>query len=142
VAFRKAREHTQGGIRVKVRQVPVRKGFDAIAGAVLGSLLLLFSCAAEEGTIGAMLGQRADGRLFVRDVPPTLAAARGGLQPGDEILLIDGKDVRAMDAAALHRALSGEVSVPVKLTVVRQDAVFRVTLPRTPVPPGAAAENR
>lgn len=109
---------------------------------MLGSFLVLSSCAAEEGTIGAMLGQRADGRLFVRDVPPTLAAARGGLQPGDEILLIDGKDVRAMDAAALHRALSGEVSVPVKLTVVRQDAVLRVTLTRTPVPPGAAAQNR
>jgi C-terminal processing protease CtpA/Prc len=142
VALRKAREHTQSGIRVKVRHVRVRKGFGAIVGAALGSLLLVLACAAEEGTIGAMLGQRADGRLFVRDVPPALAAAQGGLQPGDEILLIDGKDVRAMDASLLHRALSGEVSGTVKLTVMRHDAVFRVTLTRTPVPSGAAAESR
>lgn len=93
-----------------------------------------FACASEEGTIGALLGQRADGRLFVRDVPATLAAARGGLEPGDEILLVDGKDVRTLDSAALHRALSGEVALPVKLTVVRRDAVFRVTLARTPAP--------
>lgn len=94
----------------------------------------MLACVSQEGTIGAVLGQRPDGRLFVRDVPATLAAARGGLEPGDEILLIDGKDVRSLGPAELHRALSGEVSVPVKLTVVRGDAVFRVTLERTPAP--------
>jgi C-terminal processing protease CtpA/Prc len=109
--------------------------------AAFGVLIALatVACASQEGTIGAVLGQRPDGRLFVRDVPPALAAARGGLQPGDEILLVDGNDVRSMDAATLHRALSGEVAAPVKLTVVRGDAVFRVTLPRTPAPRGAAS---
>jgi C-terminal processing protease CtpA/Prc len=105
-----------------------------VALVTLVALAPFTACASQEGTIGAVLGQRPDGRLFVRDVPPALAAARAGLQPGDEILLVDGKDVRAMDAAALHQALSGEVSAPVKLTVVRGETVFRVTLPRTLAP--------
>jgi C-terminal processing protease CtpA/Prc len=111
----------------------------AALAAALAALVALaaVACVSQEGTIGAVLGQRPDGRLFVRDVPPALAAARGGLEPGDEILLVDGKDVRAMDAAVLHHALSGEVSAPVKLTVVRRDAVIRVTLARTPAPRGA-----
>jgi len=98
-------------------------------------------CVGQQGSIGAVLGQRGDGRLFVRDVPPALAAARSGLEPGDEILLVDGKDVRSMDAGALHHALSGDAATPVNLTVVRGDAVFRVTLARTPVPRGTAAEE-
>ena len=102
--------------------------------AVLVGLLTVTACASQEGTIGAVLGQRPDGRLFVRDVPPALAAARAGLQPGDEILLVDGKDVRVMNAAELHQALSDEVTAPVKLTVVRGETVFRVTLPRTAAP--------
>ena len=90
------------------------------------------SCTREPGTIGAVLGQRADGRLFVREAPPGLAARRAGVVPGDEILLIDGRDVRAMDDRELHRALSGEEGAPVKLTLVRNEAVIRVTLARTP----------
>lgn len=123
-----------------MRQARKFQGFTALGRsrtAVLVALVALgvfTACASQEGTIGAVLGQRPDGRLFVRDVPPALAAARGGLQPGDEILLVDGKDVRVMDAAALHQALSGDVSAPVKLTVVRGEKVFRVTLPRTEAP--------
>jgi C-terminal processing protease CtpA/Prc len=98
-------------------------------------------CGGQEGTIGALLGQRPDGRLFVRETPPALAAARAGLEPGDEILLIDGKDVRAMDATMLHQALSGEAGAAVKLTVVRGDAVFRATLARTEPPPRSGSKE-
>jgi hypothetical protein len=34
----------------------------------------------------------------------------------------------------LYRALSGDVGTKVKLTVLRGDGVFRVSLTRTPVP--------
>src|SRR5512140_648254 len=88
-SVRKAREHTQGDHRVKVREKPIFQGLFAVL-AVLGALGSA-ACAAEQGTIGAVLGQRPDGRLFVRDVPPLLAARKSGLLPGDEILLIDGK---------------------------------------------------
>ncbi|MEP7052208.1 MAG: PDZ domain-containing protein, partial [Pseudomonadota bacterium] len=63
--------------------------------------------------------------------PPGLAAARAGLKPGDEVLLIDGVDVRAMDAKQIHGVLTGDVDTPVKLTVVRDQQILRVTLKRT-----------
>jgi C-terminal processing protease CtpA/Prc len=88
-------------------------------------------CAAERGTIGAMLGRRSDGRVFVREAPQGLAAEKAGVREGDEILLVDGIDVRQLDERRLHRALSGEVGDPVKLTLLRGESVVRVTLKRT-----------
>jgi C-terminal processing protease CtpA/Prc len=100
--------------------------------ALLG--LALAACAPERGTIGALLGQGADQRLVVREVPGKLAAGQAGLQPGDEVLLIDGRDVRELDERGVHRALGGDVGAPVKLTLLREGRVLRVTLRRTPPP--------
>jgi len=99
-----------------------------------GTLTSGVGCAAERGTIGAQLGHRSAGRLYIREVPPGLAAAQAGLQPGDEITSINGHDPRAYDEKGIHQLLSGEVSEPVKLTVIRGNQVLRVTLKRTPVP--------
>jgi C-terminal processing protease CtpA/Prc len=99
--------------------------------AVVVSALALTSCATEHGTIGAILGQDPGGRLTVRQVPANLGAARAGLKPGDQILLIDGIDVRTLDAQHLHELLGGEVGQPVKLTVLRGESVMRVTVRRT-----------
>ena len=93
---------------------------------------LVTGCAPELGTVGAVLGQKPDGRLFVRETPPSLAAARQGLAPGDEILLIDGKDVRQMGERELYASLSGDVGTSVNLTVARGENVMRVRLVRTP----------
>jgi C-terminal processing protease CtpA/Prc len=89
-------------------------------------------CAPELGTIGAVLGQKPDGRLFVRETPAQLAAARQGLAPGDEILLIEGRDVRQMGERELYTALSGDVGTSVNLTVARGEKVMRVRVVRTP----------
>ncbi|MFZ5890633.1 MAG: PDZ domain-containing protein [Myxococcota bacterium] len=94
----------------------------------------LAACAPPRGTIGAVLAQRNNGTLIVRQVPKGLAAERAGVQPGDEVLLIDGRDVRALSSDGVHRALSGEVGEPVKLTLVRDDRVVRVTLARSAAP--------
>src|SRR6187402_1450829 len=95
-------------------------------------LTALASCAPSKGTIGAVIAQDDDtGRLFLRDVPPSLAAGQANLKVGDEILLIDGLDVRRMDAQQVNAALSGEVDSPVKLTLIRQEQILRVTLRRT-----------
>jgi C-terminal processing protease CtpA/Prc len=102
--------------------------------AIAAATLALAACAPQRGTIGAVLGQRKDGRLFVREVPEGLAAARSGLSPGDEILLVDGKDVRSLPEGELHRVLSGDVGGRVKLTIARGDAALRLTLVRTPAP--------
>ncbi|HXK17110.1 MAG TPA: PDZ domain-containing protein [Polyangiaceae bacterium] len=96
--------------------------------------LALGGCEPERGTIGAVIAQTPDQRLVLRDVPSTLAAGRAGLQPGDEILLIDGRDVRELNQRGVHQVLSGEVGDPVKLTLLREGRVIRVTLRRTPPP--------
>ncbi len=106
-----------------------RRASTAVVVAALA--LVLGACGASRGTIGAVLAKDGDGRLFVRDVPSGLAAAEGGLEPGDEILLIDGRDARALGARGVHQALSGTVGEPVKLTLVRKGEIMRVTLRRT-----------
>ena len=109
-----------------------------------GTLATITGCAAERGTIGAQLGQRDDGRLFIRETPLGLAAQRAGLRPGDEITLINGQDVRSFDEKGIHRILEGEVGDPEKLTVLRGEQVLHVTLQRTPAPrprkPGTKSE--
>ena len=100
--------------------------------AWLAVSFLALACAPERGTIGALIAQTPEQRLVLRDVPPNLAAGRAGLQTGDEILLIDGRDVRELNQRGVHQALSGEVGDPVKLTLLREGRVIRVTLRRTP----------
>jgi C-terminal processing protease CtpA/Prc len=99
---------------------------------VVALAFLPVACAAERGTIGALLGQQPDGRVVVREAPKGLAADRAGVREGDEILTVEGRDVRQMSAAELHKALSGEVGEAVKLTLLRGKEVLRVTVRRTP----------
>ncbi|HTA92468.1 MAG TPA: PDZ domain-containing protein [Polyangiaceae bacterium] len=111
-----------------------RRAF-ARASTLLGLLSFVVSlcaCEAPRGTIGAVIAQDdQSGRLFVRDAPPGLAAAKAGVENGDEILLIDGLDVRAMNHHQIHVALSGDVDATVKLTLIRKEQIVRVTLKRT-----------
>jgi C-terminal processing protease CtpA/Prc len=109
--------------------------------SVTATLLLALQCGPQHGTIGALLAQRPDGTIVVRDAPPNLAAAQNGIEPGDELLLIDGRDVRPMTPKELHRVLSGSVGEPVKLTLVRGDRVIRVHLRRSPIPPRPKRES-
>lgn len=102
-----------------------------ITGLLLAALCLLLSCGPNRGTIGAVVGRSPQGRLFLRYVPADLAAGRAGLQAGDEILLIDGQDVRTLSVEQVHAALAGEVGEPVQLTLVRGTEVVRVTLARS-----------
>jgi C-terminal processing protease CtpA/Prc len=117
------------GLRPAAGLASVRR---VTASSALAGVVALSACTPAHGTVGAVLGQRPDGRLFVREAPPELAAAKHGLEPDDEILLVDGKDVRAMDEATLQRTLAGDVGTPVKITAVRGDEIVRVTLRRTP----------
>ena len=109
---------------------PFFSALSAIVALALFSSLI--GCVPRKGTIGAVIAQDDEsGRLFLREVPPDLAAAHADLKPGDEILLIDGLDVRMMDAKQAHAALVGEVDSPVKLTLIRDGKVLRATLKRT-----------
>ena len=120
--------------RGRLAQHGLRAALSPLATALfaLCCAFTLPNCFDSHGTVGAVIAQEPDtGRLFLREVPPGLAASRAGLRSGDEILLIDGVDVRAMDSKQLHAVLTGEVDTAVKLTLVRDDQILRVTLKRT-----------
>jgi carboxyl-terminal processing protease len=74
-----------------------------------------------------------EGTVIVRAAPPGLAAARAGLEPGDELLLIDGRDVRAMSSDQVHAALEGEIGSTVRLTVLRRGEIARLAVERGPL---------
>ncbi len=73
--------------------------------------------------------------MFIRDVPPHLAAAKAGVRSGDELLLVEGQDVRRLGDEDLRRLLSGQVGEEVKLTLSRGAEVLRVTVRRSMAEP-------
>jgi C-terminal processing protease CtpA/Prc len=96
--------------------------------------LVLASCATTEraGSIGAMLSRDNEtGSVYVRDLFPGLAAEKAGLLPGDEIIMIDGRYVRDVDAAQVRGMLRGDVGTVVRLTVARGELVLRVRVVRS-----------
>lgn len=95
------------------------------------ALVALTGCGPGRGSIGAMLVKsKPDGRVNVRQVPSDMEAAKAGLEPGDEILSIEGRDARAMTAQEIHDALVGPVGTKVQVTVARKGAVLRLEIRR------------
>jgi C-terminal processing protease CtpA/Prc len=107
--------------------------------SLLGPLLVAFvmglcSCAsAPPGTIGAVLGQRTDGRLFVRGLPAGQGAEKAGLEVEDEIVAIDGRPVREMTQDEVRRAVRGDVGSRMTLTVERAGQRRDVKVERSPL---------
>lgn len=85
------------------------------------------------GGIGAVLGHSSEeGRLVVREVPPDGPAAAAGLEPGDEIVAIDGREVAGMSVREVVAALRGEVGSRVRLRVRRGEDERDVEVLRAP----------
>ena len=102
-------------------------------------LALVISCGGSAvGSVGAALGQGADGRLFVREIPPGQAADKAGLQLDDEITAIDGKPVQSLTQDEVRTALRGDVGTTLTLTVERYGQRRDVKVQRTPL----AAEKK
>ena len=96
--------------------------------------LMTFGCAMGQGSIGAKLVKNNDtGRVQVREVPADMYAWHAGLRPDDELLRIDGRDVRTMTPEQIHEALVGPIGSSVHLTVMRDGAVIEVTVRRGPL---------
>lgn len=94
---------------------------------------MLLGCSAPQGSIGALLLlDPTHGALLVREVPPEMTAAQAGLQEGDEIVAINGEDVRGATREEIHRRLKGPVGTRVELTVVRDTIVKTFTILRMP----------
>ncbi len=108
--------------------------------SLLGAVLIAFvtSCASPPpGTIGALLGKRTDGRLFVRGIPPGQGADRAGLEVEDEIVAIDGHPVGEMSQDDVKRAVRGDVGSTLLLTVERAGQKREVKVERSPILPDA-----
>jgi carboxyl-terminal processing protease len=98
-------------------------------------LLLAAACAQRwSGSVGAYLGKNnKDGRLYVREVPPDMGAAKVGIQAGDEVTAIDGKAVSSMTPDEVHAALAGAVGSKVKVTVQRDGQSLTFEIERGPL---------
>jgi C-terminal processing protease CtpA/Prc len=105
--------------------------------SLLSVLLLAFligACASSApGTIGALLGKRTDGRLFVRGIPPGQGADRAGLEIDDEIVAIDGQSVKDMTQDDVRKAVRGTVGSTLTLTVERGGQRRDVKVQRSPI---------
>jgi C-terminal processing protease CtpA/Prc len=87
-----------------------------------------------DGSVGAVLGKNnRDGRLYVREVPPDMGAAKVGIQPGDEVTAIAGKPVSSMTTEEVHGALAGAVGTKVKVTVSRDGQSLSFEIERGPL---------
>jgi carboxyl-terminal processing protease len=75
----------------------------------------------------------ADGRVFVREVPAGMGAARAGMAVGDELLTIEGKAVTGMSAEEVHEALAGKVGTKVRVTVMRGGTIVELSVERGPL---------
>lgn len=97
--------------------------------------LAVMGCASRwGGSIGAVLGKnQRDGRLYVRDAPEDMGAAKAGVQRGDEVTAIDGKPVLGMSPNDVHNALSGTVGSKVKLTLLRDGEGMTIEVERGPL---------
>ena len=93
--------------------------------------------------MGAVLGKdNHDGRVYVRQLPEGMPAARAGLKVDDEIVAIDGKPVRPMSPAEVHEALAGPIGSTVRLSVFRQGEPLEFVVQRGPLrEPATAPES-
>ena len=111
-----------------MRVVPL----DFIHVLVVATLFSAFGCGGSaSGSVGAVFGRDNDTRaLYVREVPPGLAAAGAGLLPGDQVVMIEGVYVRDLDAKSIHDKLRGDVGSTVALTILRGEEVIHVRVAR------------
>jgi C-terminal peptidase prc len=80
--------------------------------------------------LGVQLGSTPPG--LITDVAPGGPADMAGLQPGDVIVAVDGKDVSRSDTPSIASALVGSDGSRVAVTIDRGDAPLSVTVTRGP----------
>lgn len=75
----------------------------------------------ERGTPGVLVSHARDG-VRVREVAPGSGAERAGVRPGDELVAIDGREVRGLGPREVQRALHGAKGSRVRLSLRRPGA--------------------
>lgn len=69
--------------------------------------------------------------MFVRGAPAGQGAAEAGLLIDDEIVAIDGKDVKGMSEEDVRRAVRGDLGSTLTVTVVREGQRKDVAIKRS-----------
>ena len=93
------------------------------------------------GSVGAVLAlDRSRDALVVREAPPDMTGALGGLRAGDVILSVDGVDVRGLDGKDVASLLRGDIGSEVALTVDRKGEIERLRVVRGPFKPRAKVD--
>lgn len=96
------------------------------------SLALLIGCGstAMPGSIGVVAHREPTGRVVILEVPAGGAGARAGLEVGDEIVAVDGVDVKSMSKEDFQGAVRGPVGTKVTVDVRRDGLRHRIAVER------------
>lgn len=94
--------------------------------------VLLTACGAPAmpGSIGVVAHRDGTGRVVIVEVPAGLGGARAGLEVGDEIVAIDGVEVRTLSKDDFQRAVRGPVGSRVTVDVRRDGLRHRIVVER------------
>ena len=108
----------------------------------LGVFFLLACGSSWKGSVGAVLGKdNRTGRVFVREAPAGMGAARAGIEVDDEIVAIDGTPVTEMTPSQVHEKLAGDVGSKVTLRIKHANSAPRdVVVERGPLASSARPE--
>ncbi len=114
---------------------PALSPFASVVLALAAFGVMVVGCAPPMiGSVGAMLGKDVhNGRLFVREVPPEMAAAQAGVRDGDEVIAVDGVPVAEMSPTEVHHRLEGVVGSKVVLLIVRDGETRKIEVVRGPL---------
>jgi C-terminal processing protease CtpA/Prc len=94
------------------------------------------------GSIGARLSQQpSTGRITVDKVEPHADGRPAELRDSDEILSVDGQDVREMSVDEIHHAMRGPIGSVVVLQVLREGKVHRIEIARRPLRKPSARDS-
>lgn len=87
-----------------------------------------------EGFVGVGVGlEQSSGGVLINDVVRYSAAEEAGLQVGDLIVAVDGKDTAGMTSVDVAALLRGQEGTSVKITVRRQGQEMTITCVRRQV---------
>ncbi|WP_235884641.1 S41 family peptidase [Pedobacter hiemivivus] len=71
-----------------------------------------------------------EGKLFVNEVNEGYPADKQGIKPGDQLVKINGNEVRGKERAQVSQLLRGPKGSPVELLIIREGALLTKTLVR------------
>lgn len=87
----------------------------------------------EYGGVGVVIGEDREGAFRVLAVFPGSAAESGGVQPGDRLMAVDGKETSQMSLDDTAHAIRGDAGTKVMLSLLRDGNPVEITLERSNV---------